>query len=220
MTHPAALLLLAALAVPAFDRGVRFQASSSQRHDRLFPPQDLGLLEGPDRATWQKPEQIMDVLNIADGSHVADIGAGGGWFTMQLAVRVGPRGVVYARDIQPEMVTAIRRRVAREGLRNVDARRGTDNLPANSLDAILVVDTYQEVAEAERVTFLRNLARALKPTGRIGIVNFKPGRGGPGPEPQRRVESAVVEASARAAGLKIAGREILQYQYLLVLGKK
>ena len=217
---PARLLLaaFAALVAPAFEP-LHAQVSFSQ-HDRLFPPQDLGLLEGPDRATWQKPEQIMDVLNIADGSHVADIGAGAGWFTMQLAIRVGPRGIVYARDIQPEMVTAISRRVSREGLRNVDARRGTDNLPANSLDAVLVVDTFQEVEEGERVAFLRNLARALKPSGRIGIVNFKPGRGGPGPEPQRRVESAVVEASARAAGLQIAGRENLQYQYLLVLGKK
>ena len=217
---PARLLLaaFAALVAPAFEP-LHAQVSFSQ-HDRLFPPQDLGLLEGPDRATWQKPEQIMDVLNIADGSHVADIGDGAGWFTMQLAIRVGPRGIVYARDIQPEMVTAISRRVSREGLRNVDARRGTDNLPANSLDAVLVVDTFQEVEEGERVAFLRNLARALKPSGRIGIVNFKPGRGGPGPEPQRRVESAVVEASARAAGLQIAGRENLQYQYLLVLGKK
>ena len=197
----------------------RAQTSSSQRHDRLFPPQDLGLLEGPDRAEWQRPDQIMDALNIADGSKVADIGAGAGWFTIELARRVGPRGTVYARDVQPEMVTAITRRVSREGLRNVNAQLGSTNLPERSLDAILIVDTYQEVPEEERVAFLRDVARALKPTGRIGIVNYKPGRGGPGPEPERRVERAVVESGAQSAGLQILARENLRYQYMIVLGR-
>jgi ubiquinone/menaquinone biosynthesis C-methylase UbiE len=198
------------------------QSTPAQGHGRLFPPQDLGLLEGPDRHKWQKPDQIMDALNIADGSVVADIGAGAGWFTIQLARRVGPRGMVYARDIQQEMITAINRRVGREGLRHVEAQRnsGTDpRLPAGSLDAALLVDTYQEVEVDNRETFLRNVAASLKPNGRIGIVNYKPGRGGPGPEPQVRVESAVVEASARAAGLRVIARENLPYQYLLVLGR-
>ena len=59
---------------------------------RLFPPEDLGLLEGPDRDAWQRPDQIMDALRIGDGSVVADLGAGGGWFTVRLARRVGPNG--------------------------------------------------------------------------------------------------------------------------------
>ena len=52
---------------------------NQQRHGRLFPPEDLGLLESPDRDVWQRPERIMDSLGIADGSKVADVGAGGGW---------------------------------------------------------------------------------------------------------------------------------------------
>jgi predicted methyltransferase len=198
------------------------QTSSTQRHGRLFPPEDLGLLEVPDRRAWQKPELVMDVLNIADGAAVADIGAGAGWFTIHLARRVGPNGVVHARDVQAEMVEAISRRVRREQLNNVRIARsvGTDQkLPPRSLDAALVVDTYQEVDESERVMFLRNLAAALKPNGRIGIVNHKPGRGGPGPEPEVRIESAVVEEKAREAGLRVLARENLPYQYLLVLGK-
>ena len=198
------------------------QTSSSQRHGRLFPPEDLGLLEVPDRRVWQKPDQVMDALNIADGSTVADIGAGAGWFTIHLARRVGPNGLVYARDVQDEMVEAISRRVRRERLNNVRTSRsiGIDQrLPPGSLDAALVVDTYQEVDEAERVPFLRNLGAALKPNGRIGIVNHRPGRGGPGPEPEVRIESAVVEEKAREAGLRVLGRENLPYQYLLVLGR-
>jgi ubiquinone/menaquinone biosynthesis C-methylase UbiE len=191
------------------------------RHGRLFPPVDLGLLERPDRALWQKPDQIMDAVNVADGSTVADIGAGAGWFTIRLAQRVGPKGLVYAQDLQHLMLDAIKRRVQREGLENVQTRQahGTDpNLPARALDAILMVDAYQEVENENRVAYLRNLARALKPTGRIGIVNWKPGRGGPGPDQaNERVERSVVEADAAAAGLRVVASENLQYQYLLVL---
>jgi predicted methyltransferase len=197
--------------------------TSSAPHGRLFPPQDLGLLEGPDRDKWQKPDQIMDALNIADGSTVADIGAGAGWFTIRLARRVGPRGKVYAQDVQREMLEAIRRRVAKEGLENVETRlgKGSDpNLPASALDGVLVVDVYPEVED--RVTLLRNLGASLKANGRIGIVNYKPGKGGPGPAPDEglRVDASVVEADARAAGLRVLSREtFLPYQYLLVLGK-
>jgi predicted methyltransferase len=198
-----------------------FQESAAQ-HGRLFPPQDLGLLEGPDREAWQKPDQIMDALGIADGSAVADIGAGAGWFTIRLARRVGPNGVVYATDVQREMLDAIRRRVGREGLRNVQTRMGTDarpNLPTEALDAVLVVDVYPEVTD--RIAFLRSLASALKPSGRIGIVNYRPGQGGPGPAPSEgvRVESTLVERDAQAAGLRVIARQNLPYQYLLVLSR-
>jgi predicted methyltransferase len=204
------------------EAGLQAGLAQNQRTGHLFPPQDLGLLEFPDRETWQKPDQIMDALAIADGSTVADIGAGAGWFTIRLARRVGPNGTVYAQDVQRPMLEAIRRRVSREGLLNVQTRLGSDsdpNLPARALDAILVVDVYPEVGD--RVTFLRNLAAALKPGGRIGVVNYKPGEGGPGPAPNEgvRVESAAVEADARAAGVRVLSRENLPFQYLLVLGR-
>ena len=67
-------------------------AQERPRHGRLFPPEDLGLLEGPDRDAWQKPDPIMDALGSPTASAVADIGAGGGWFTVRLARRVGPNG--------------------------------------------------------------------------------------------------------------------------------
>jgi ubiquinone/menaquinone biosynthesis C-methylase UbiE len=163
----------------------------------------------------------MDALAIADGSTVADIGTGAGWFTIRLARRVGPNGVVDAQDVQREMLEATRRRVSREGLHNVQVRLGSGSdpkLPQHVLDAVLVVDVYPEVED--RVTFLRNLKTTIKPNGRIGIVNYKPGRGGPGPAPDEglRVDSSVVEADARAAGLRVLSRENLPFQYLLVLG--
>ena len=224
MTRHGVLLAVAVslLASGALETTARAQAPApSQRHGRLFPPQDLGLLESPDRAAWQRPDQIMDALQVADGATVADIGAGAGWFTIRLAQRVGPNGIVYAQDVQRQMLEAIRRRVSREGLtERVETRLGSDNdpnLPVGALDAVLVVDAYQEVEG--RVLFLQNLARALKPNGLIGIVNYKPGQGGPGPDENVRVDRASVEADARAANLRIVAAEVLPYQYLLILAR-
>ena len=168
----------------------------------------------------------MDALRIAYGDTVADIGAGSGFFTVRLARRVDPRGekgLVYAEDIQEPMLESIKRRVSREGLKNVVTRQGTEtdaNLPKGAMDAVLVVDVYQEVEEeASRIRLLRHLAESLKPNGRIGIVNYKPGEGGPGPDPQRRLERAVVEAEVRAAGLRVLDGATLPFQYLLVVGR-
>ena len=188
---------------------------------RLFPPSDLGLLEAPDRDLWQRPDQIMDALGIADASVVADIGAGSGWFTIRLARRVGPGGVVYAEDVQKEMINAIQRRVNREGFNNVRYRLGLKNdprLPAASLDAILMVDAYHEVED--RVTMLSNLAKALKPQGRLGIVDFRLDGTGPGPDPNERVSPDVVVNDAKKAGLRLMRQEpFLPYQYFLIFGK-
>ena len=93
-----------------------------QVHARLFPPNQLGLLEAPDRDEWQQPERIMDVLGIAERSRVADIGAGGGWFTIRLSRRVGPNGLVIAEDVQREMIESVQRRVKILGLQNVETR--------------------------------------------------------------------------------------------------
>jgi SAM-dependent methyltransferase len=195
--------------------------ASPQRHSSLYAALDLGLLEAPDRAAWQKPDEIMDALHVAEGSKVADIGAGAGWFTIRLARRVGPNGKVYAEDVQRLMIEAIKRRVGREGLENVETRLGSEsdpNLPAATLDAVLMVDSYHEVDVDLRVALLRSFSKTLKPQGLIGIVNWKPGRGGPGPdEDVPRVGSETLEGDARTAGLRVRARLDLPYQYLLVL---
>jgi ubiquinone/menaquinone biosynthesis C-methylase UbiE len=197
-------------------------ASPAQQHGRLFPPQDLGLLEGPDRDAWQRPDRIMDALQIAEGSVVADLGAGGGWLTVRLARRVGPNGRVYAQDIQPQMIEAISRRVARDGLQNrVKTVLGTASNPSlpNDLDAVLIVDAYYEMEDP--VALLRNLARSLKPEGRIGIVDFKKDGGGPGPDMEERVDPERVIRDARTAGLRLLSREtFLRYQFMLIFGKE
>lgn len=186
---------------------------------RLFPPEELGQLEGPDRDEWQQPERVMDALGIADGSHVGDLGAGGGWFTIRLAHRVGPNGLVYAEDVQPPMIDAINRRVEREGLRNVRTVRGTFDDPAlpAPVDAALLVGVFGQLEKP--LVFLRNVRAVLKPSGRLGIIDFKPGGSGPGPD-DNRVAAATIIRDAEQAGLRLVSQEtFLRYQYLLIFAR-
>ena len=211
------MLVALALLAPAADGQQR------QQHGRLFPPENLPELEGPDRDVWQRPDQIMDALNIAEGSVVADLGAGSGWFTIRLARRVGPNGRVYAVDIQPQMIEVINRRVPRENLNynNVITRLGTaddPDLPVGEIDAVLIVDAYHEMERP--VAQLRNAARALKPDGRLGIVEFTMAGGGPGPPMEERVDPERVIREASEAGLRLVDQpKFPRYQYMLVFAK-
>jgi SAM-dependent methyltransferase len=209
-----AACLLGAPAGPA-------SAQTRQGHGKLFAPQDLALLEGPDRDLWQLPDQIMDALGIAERSVVADIGAGGGWFTIRLARRVGAGGLVFAEDIQPQMLEATMRRVAREGLGNVRRVLGAPDdprLPPGSCDAVLLLDTYHELDNPGAM--LRSIAKALKPQGRIGVVDFKRDGLGPGPALEERVDPEQIVRDAEAAGLRLVSREtFLPYQFMLVFSR-
>ncbi|HEY7291153.1 MAG TPA: class I SAM-dependent methyltransferase [Vicinamibacterales bacterium] len=217
-----AAALVCAIAVagsegPAQEQKPASPQTSSKQKNRLFQAVDLGLLEAPDRDEWQKPDQIMDTLRIAEGSVVADVGAAGGWFTMKLARRVGPNGVVYAEDIQREMITGVARRAQREHVPWVRPILGTaadPRLPAG-IDAILIADVYHEVEDP--VALLRNAARSLKPQGLLGVVDFLPGGGGPGPAPDERPDPAAVVQAAEAADLNLVKREdIPPFVFLLV----
>lgn len=222
MTRLTAAIVAFVFSLPALP------APFTQQKSKLFEPLDLGLLEAPDREQWQHPDQIMDALAIADGSIVADLGAGSGWFTIRLARRVGPPGRVYAEDIQPQMVDVIKSRVQRENLSNVTTVLGTaedPRLPAG-LDAVLIVDTFHEMqfdengARRDPVALLSTVARSLKPQGRIGVVDFMPGGGGPGPAPDQRAKAEDVIRTASTAGLRIVRREDFPpFVYLLVLAR-
>jgi predicted methyltransferase len=214
---------------PVNDDDTGAPTTRARDHGRLFRAQDLGLLEAADRDEWQKPEQIMDDLRIAEGSVVADLGAGGGWFTIRLARRVEQDGAVYAEDINPLMLQEIERRARAEGLASfVHIVEGTANDPRlpspGKLDAVLIVDAYHEMEDpsdpSQVVTLLSHVTRALKPEGCLGVVGYNPGGGGPGPTADDRVDPERVVQSAAAAGLQLLKREAVPpFQFLLIFGK-
>jgi len=163
---------------------------------------DLSVFDYPERAERLQVERVMDLLGLRDGVSVADIGAGSGWFAMRAARRVGPAGTVYAVDINPIAVTYIAERAEREGFANVLAAQGDGDdakLPRASVDAVLFLNAYHEVARP--VDLLRKLRPALRPGARIGIID-RNGRGD-----DHGVAEAVVKDEAMRAGYRLIDRQ-------------
>lgn len=131
------------------------------------------------RERWQRVPDVLTALGVAPGAHVADIGAGGGFFTARLARTVGKDGRVYAVDVDAAVITRLEQRAGREQWANVEiihSRPDDPRLPDGALDAALIVNAYHEFTAVEAM--LRGLARALKPGGRLVIVDQvpRPGR--------------------------------------------
>ena len=162
---------------------------------------DLTIFEGPERARKLQVERVMDLLGLKRGTHVADIGAGSGWFTVRSARRVGNEGVVYAVEINPKFVRHIKRRAKREKLANIRAILGKADdplLPRTSIDAVLLLKTYHEIAQP--IAFLRRLRPALRPGVRLGIID----RGGKGDD--HGVNADVVVKEAAQAGFALVAQ--------------
>ena len=133
-------------------------------------------LNDPSRDAWQKPQGVVEKLSIAPGSRVADLGAGGGYFTWHLAKAVGSRGTVYAVDIEEKSINLIfTEMVARRtpNVRPVRAEPQDPRLP-EPVDLVFSCDTYHLMND--RVAYFRSLASALRPGGRVAILDFHPRR--------------------------------------------
>jgi SAM-dependent methyltransferase len=133
---------------------------------------DLSIFDSPGREDRLQIDRVMDILGIAPGKNVADIGAGSGWFTVRAAKRVGEAGMVYAVDINPESIRYIDDRLRKESLHNAETILGREDdplLPAKQIDAVLLLKTYHEVARP--VSLLRNLRGALRPGAKVGIID-------------------------------------------------
>lgn len=127
--------------------------------------------EATNRARELKIEQVMDSLKMGPGTVVADIGAGGGWFSMLAARRVGPKGRVYAQDILPKYTRFIAQRARREGFKNVRTIVGTvsnPKLPNNALDAVLILNAYHEFEQP--LAMLRQIRTAMRPGARLAFI--------------------------------------------------
>jgi predicted methyltransferase len=162
---------------------------------------DLSIFEDEDRARKLQVDRVMDILGIKEGSRVADIGAGSGWFTVRAARRAGATGIVYAVDINSEYLEHIARRAEREQLPNIKTVLGTEDdprLPAKDVDAVLILKTYHEIAKP--VTLMRHLRDALRPGALVGIID----REGSGDD--HGIAAEVVIREAERAGFTLVSQ--------------
>jgi len=131
----------------------------------------------PGREQWQMPVRVMDEIGVRPGMTVADVGAGDGWFTFYLADRVGPSGRVIAEDVDARALDAVRERCAERRVSNVSVVVGEmedPKLAAGTVDVALMVNVLSALGHANAETFLGNLAKGLKPGGRLVIIDWDP----------------------------------------------
>ena len=166
------VLLLVALCAAGVCSQNAAPAQAPQRATSTPYTGDLSIFDSPGREQRLHIDRVMDVLGIAPGKSVADIGAGSGWFTVRAARRVGPSGTVYAVDINPEAIRYLDRRVQKESVHNVKtilSKPDDPMLPKQTLDAVLLLKTYHEVADP--VALLEHLRPALRAGARLGIID-------------------------------------------------
>lgn len=127
-----------------------------------------------EREQEENPDLALKLLAIPEGSVVADLGAGVGYYSLKIAKIAGPKGKVYATDLQPEMLRMLRTRAQKAGIRNVETIPGAidaANLPDGAMDIVLLVDVYHEFSEPQKM--LRDIAKSLKPDGRLILLEFR-----------------------------------------------
>ncbi len=189
--------------------GVSGQAvshSSTQRATSTPYSGDLSIFEYPDRDKKLEIERVMDLLHITSGKTVADIGAGSGWFTVRAARRVGTTGTVFAEEINTKATEHIDARARQEKLSNVRTVLGSPDdarLPSSSVDAVLMLKVYHEIARP--VPFMRALRPALRPGARVGVID----RNGDGSGTDHGIHKDVLEHEMQEAGF----REVAKYDF-------
>jgi ubiquinone/menaquinone biosynthesis C-methylase UbiE len=194
--------LLPALLAATLHPCLRAQTPAPPQHPTSTPyAGDLSIFEDPNRAKNLQIERVMDLLGLKPGKVVADIGAGGGWFTVRAAKRVAPGGKVIAEDINPKAVDAIRERAIKENLLNIEPFLGTPDDPKltpDSLDAALMLKVYHEIAHPQMV--LANLHAAMRKGAKFGIID----RNGNGDD--HGLKESILRAEVERAGFKQVGR--------------
>ncbi len=128
----------------------------------------------PERESEENPDLAVSLLGLKPGMIVADIGAGVGYYSVRFAAKVGPAGKVFATDLQPEMLRLMRKRLERDNITNIEPVLGSETeskLPDQSVDMVVLVDVYHEFSEPRKM--LASIRQALKPDGRLVLLEFR-----------------------------------------------
>jgi len=180
------------------------------------------VFDDPARDEWQKPAELVKALAIRPGMAVADLGAGTGYFSRRLSAAVGPDGTVFAVEPEPKLLAYLRERAEREKTANVVpvlASLDDPRLPPRAVDLVLVVDTFHHIDG--RIAYFRALQRALRPGGRVAVVDWHKRPLPVGPEPAHKLAREQVVDEMRAAGYAlVAEPDVLPYQYVLVFAPR
>jgi SAM-dependent methyltransferase len=147
---------------------------SGRKYAHVMGAAGADWLVRPERELEENPDLAVSLLGIKPGMTVADVGAGVGYYSIKFAAKVGPSGKVLATDLQPEMLRLMRLRLEREGVTNIEPILGSETeskLPGASIDMAVLVDVYHEFSEPRKM--LASLRRALKPDGRLILLEFR-----------------------------------------------
>jgi ubiquinone/menaquinone biosynthesis C-methylase UbiE len=192
---------------------------SGRRIANVMGHEGAAWLERPEREQEEAPSRAIAALNIRPGQVIADIGAGSGYYTLRLADAVGARGRVYATDIQPEMLALIKRKID-AGLpgKNVELILGTETdtrLPAAAIDMALMVDVYHELAQPQ--TFLRSVKSALRPDGRLVLIEFRKEDASVPIRPEHKMSVREARMELEAEGFRLDRViDVLPWQHILI----
>lgn len=180
------------------------------------------IFDAPGRDQWQRPDEIMAAAGLVPGMRVADLGAGTGYLMPHLSRAVGAAGSVLVVEPEPALVTHLRDRAERSSLPNVTpvlASFSDPRLPRAALDRIIMLDTYHHISN--RRSYMADLKGALRPGGRVVVVDWRKRDLPVGPPAPHKLPSTQVIAEMDAAGYElVASRESLPYHYLLVFDPK
>ncbi len=160
-------------------------------------------LMSDERIADLKPDRVIAALMLPEDAIVADLGCGPGVFTVPLAQELR-KGVVYAVDVEPQQLDALRQRLIEEDLHNVVpvlASFSTPHLPPALLSLVLLVDTYHHIED--RIEYFRRLRAVLRPGGRIAIIEHRPGEPGAGPPVEPGLPEGLRQEELRAAGFSL-----------------
>lgn len=178
-----------------------------------------GWLERPERESEEEPSRAIEALDLRAGMTVADIGAGTGYYTVRMARKVGEGGRVYATDIQVGMLSLLQRRAKQEGIPNIVPVLGaTDDpkLPPGAIDLALMVDVYHELSAPQ--AFVRRLREALKPDGRLVLIEFRKEDPRVPIRPEHKMSVAEVRDELAADGYVVDKViDVLPWQHIIVL---
>lgn len=239
LTAPIAIGLILALGLSSATaqqqapakKPARRQVAAVPDGPKVYMGREIAPVMGYQHADWlirdtreaeEQPDKMLDALKLMPGMTVADVGSGVGYTSLKIARRVGPKGTVLATDVQPEMLRMLAQNTREFGVKNIKPILCTPTdpkLPEGAVDLILMVDVYHELSEPE--VALKGLRKALKPTGRIVLVEFRAEDPEVPIRPEHKMSVAQVRKELEANGFTFKeSLEFLPWQHVIIFEKK